>query len=83
MAKKAPEKKSLEKKSVDKKSFDNKSFKQSLGLGSQVVKEKELSWIPFKEAFHEAVGVPVYLEVIPHNLEVSQMLVNQQGYMNH
>jgi len=47
-----------EKKSVEKKSFDNKSFKTNLGLGAQVVKEKEISWIPFKEAFFEAVGLP-------------------------
>ena len=53
MAQKKPEKKSIEKKS-----FDNKAFKKNLGLGSQVVKEKELTWIPFKKAFHDAVGLP-------------------------
>lgn len=53
MAKKAPEKKT-----VEKKTFNNKDFKKSLGLGSQIIKEKELTWIPFKEAFHDAVGLP-------------------------
>lgn len=41
-----------------KKGFDNSEFKKKLGLGSQVVKEKELTWIPFKKAFHDAVGLP-------------------------
>ncbi len=45
-------------KSLQKKEFDNKSIKASLGLGTQVVKEKELAWIPFKKAFHDAVGLP-------------------------
>jgi hypothetical protein len=40
------------------KGFDNKEFKKNMGLGKQVVKEKELSWIPFKKAFHDAVGLP-------------------------
>jgi len=47
-----------QKKSIEKKPFDNKSFKTSLGLGAQTVKEKELTWIPFKKAFHDAVGLP-------------------------
>ena len=47
-----------EKKPIEKKAFDNKSFKTSLGLGEQTVKEKELAWIPFKKAFHDAVGLP-------------------------
>jgi hypothetical protein len=47
-----------QKKSIEKKPFDNKSFKTSLGLGGQTVKEKELTWIPFKKAFHDAVGLP-------------------------
>ena len=47
-----------EKKTIEKKPFDNKSFKTSLGLGEQTVKEKELTWIPFKKAFHDAVGLP-------------------------
>jgi len=46
------------KKPIEKKTFDNKSMKASLGLGGQVVKEKELTWIPFKKAFHDAVGLP-------------------------
>jgi hypothetical protein len=44
--------------SIEKKTFNNKSFKEKLGLGSQIVKEKELTWLPFKKAFHDAVGVP-------------------------
>ena len=56
MAKK-PEKK-IEKESIEKKPFDNKAFKKNLGLGAQVVKEKDLTWIPFKKAFHDAVGLP-------------------------
>ncbi|MCV6900711.1 hypothetical protein OE165_27140, partial [Escherichia coli] len=47
-----------EKTPIEKKTFSNKSIKESLGLGKQVVKEKELSWIPFKKAFHDAVGLP-------------------------
>jgi RecA/RadA recombinase len=47
-----------EKKPIEKKTFDNKAFKKDLGLGAQVVKEKELTWIPFKKAFHDAVGLP-------------------------
>lgn len=57
MAKK-PEKKGSEKTPIEKKGFDNKAFKKSLGLGSQIVKEKDLTWIPFKKAFHDAVGLP-------------------------
>lgn len=53
MAKKHPEKKT-----IGKTSFDNKSFKKSIGLGEQTVKEKEITWLPFKKAFHDAVGVP-------------------------
>src|ERR1035437_4949746 len=49
---------SVDKKPLEKKSFDNKAFKKKLGLGAQIVKEKELSWIPFKKAFHDAVGLP-------------------------
>lgn len=47
-----------EKNPNEKKPFDNNEFKKSLGLGAQVVKEKELAWIPFKKAFHDAVGLP-------------------------
>ena len=55
---KKPSKTGEKTESIGKKSFDNTSFKKNLGLGSQVVKEKELTWIPFKKAFHDAVGVP-------------------------
>ena len=54
MAKK-PEK---EKKITEKKVFNMNAFKEGIGLGDQVVKEKELTWIPFKKAFHDAVGLP-------------------------
>lgn len=47
-----------EKKVIGKKTFDNKSLKDSMGLGAQTVKEKEITWIPFKKAFHDAVGLP-------------------------
>jgi hypothetical protein len=53
MIKKHPEKKPL-----TKVGFSNKDFKKSIGLGEQVVKEKELTWLPFKKAFHDAVGLP-------------------------
>lgn len=53
--KEAPNKNS---KVIEKKTFNNKLFKTSKGLGEQIVKEKELAWIPFKKAFHDAVGVP-------------------------
>jgi len=43
---------------LEKKEFNNKSLKESLGLGEQTVKDKELSWIPFKKGFHDAVGLP-------------------------
>lgn len=46
------------KSTIEKKPFDNTEFKKNLGLGAQVVKEKELAWIPFKKAFHDAVGLP-------------------------
>lgn len=54
MAKK-PEK---EKNITSKKIFDINTFKKDLGLSNQVVKDKELSWIPFKKAFHDALGIP-------------------------
>ncbi len=47
-----------EKKPTDKQPFDNNAFKKSIGLGAQNVKEKDLAWIPFKKAFHDAVGLP-------------------------
>lgn len=43
---------------IEKKGFDNNDFKKSLGLDDQNVKDKELSWIPFKKGFFDAVGVP-------------------------
>lgn len=46
------------KKPVEKKVFNNTDFKKGLGLTNQVVKDKELAWIPFKKAFHDAVGLP-------------------------
>jgi hypothetical protein len=55
---KKPTKKDGESSPIGKKPFDNKEFKKNMGLGSQIVKEKELAWIPFKKAFHDAVGVP-------------------------
>ena len=51
MAGKAP------KKPIKKKPFDNKAFKKNNGLDI-VVKEKELSWIPLSDAFHEALKIP-------------------------
>ncbi len=51
-------KKTLPKKNIEKKPFNTKDFKKSLGLGAQVIKEKELAWIPFKKSFHDAVGLP-------------------------
>jgi hypothetical protein len=38
------------KKNIEK-AFDNSSFK-NLGLSGETVKEKEVTWIPFKKAFH-------------------------------
>ena len=52
MSKKAP------KKPVGKKTFNNKDFKAGLGLTEQVVKDKDLAWIPFKKGFHDATGLP-------------------------
>jgi len=46
------------KKSVGKKTFSNADFKKSLGLSEQVVKDKDLAWIPFKKGFHDATGLP-------------------------
>jgi len=51
MASKAP------KKPIKKKAFDNKAFKKNNGLDI-VVKEKELSWIPLSDSFHEALKIP-------------------------
>ena len=46
------------KKSVGKKAFNNTDFKKGLGLTEQVVKDKDLAWIPFKKGFHDATGLP-------------------------
>lgn len=54
MSNKKPQKK---KEPIKKKEFDLKSFKKSEGLDS-TVKDKELSWIPFSSAYHEAIGLP-------------------------
>jgi len=51
MAKKAP------KKAVGKTNFDLKSFKKNKGIDI-TVKEKELTWIPLSESFHEALKIP-------------------------
>jgi hypothetical protein len=52
MAKKAPKKQGIEKAS-----FDLDAFKENEGLDN-VVKDKNLAWIPLSEAFHDAVKVP-------------------------
>jgi hypothetical protein len=46
------------KKNIEKAPFDNSSFKKNLGLSGETVKEKEVTWIPFKKAFHTATGLP-------------------------
>tara|TARA_Y100000389_G_scaffold101490_1_gene98288 strand:- start:5017 stop:6123 length:1107 start_codon:yes stop_codon:yes gene_type:complete len=51
MAKKAP------KKSIEKKSFDLSSFKKTNGMDI-TVKEKDLTWIPMSDSFHEALKIP-------------------------
>src|SRR4051812_47745003 len=51
-------KKKPAKQPIAKKAFDNSEFKKTLGLTNQNVKDKELTWIPFKKGFHDAVGVP-------------------------
>lgn len=43
---------------IEKKPFNINDFKKNLGLTNQVVKDKELAWIPFKKAFFDAVGLP-------------------------
>jgi hypothetical protein len=43
---------------IEKKTFDINSLKKDLGMADQIVKEKDLSWIPFKKAFHAATGLP-------------------------
>ena len=49
---KKPEKK------IEKKSFNIDDVKKDLGIAEQNIKEKELTWIPFKKAFFDAVGLP-------------------------
>jgi hypothetical protein len=51
MAKKAP------KKSIEKKNFDLSSFKKTNGMDI-TVKEKDLTWIPLSDSFHEALKIP-------------------------
>lgn len=58
MAKKPAKKNEEGKTPIGKPAFDNKGFKKELGLGEQNVKDKELAWIPFKEGFFDAVGLP-------------------------
>lgn len=54
MAKKAPEKPTN---GVGKKIFDIDKFKNDHGF-TEAVAKKELSWIPFSEAFYEALKIP-------------------------
>lgn len=51
MASKAP------KKPIAKKPFDSASFKKDNGFDN-VVKDKELTWIPLSDSFHEALKIP-------------------------
>lgn len=51
MSKKAP------KKVTEKKSFDLKNFKKSKGIDI-TVKEKDVTWIPLSDSFHEALKIP-------------------------
>lgn len=44
-------------KTIEKKEFDLKAFKKEMGLNFKT-KEKDLSWIPLSEAFHDAVKLP-------------------------
>lgn len=46
-----------QKNKIEKKSFDLEAFKAASGLGG-VIKDRELSWIPLSEAFHDALKVP-------------------------
>ena len=45
------------KKPIGKKSFDLGKFKKNNGMDI-VVKEKELTWVPLSDAFHEALKIP-------------------------
>lgn len=49
--------KKVPKKTIEKKNFDLSSFKKKNGL-DVTVKEKDLSWIPMSDAFHEALKIP-------------------------
>lgn len=44
-------------KTIAKKEFNLDDFKESEGLDN-IVKDKELSWIPLSEAFHDALKIP-------------------------
>jgi hypothetical protein len=46
-----------EKKKIDKPAFDIDAYKESKGL-DKITPDRELSWIPLSEAFHDAVKVP-------------------------
>ena len=54
MSNKKPERK---KDPIKKGQFDLSKFKKENGLG-QTVKDKELTWIPLSDAFHEALKIP-------------------------
>ena len=43
--------------SIQKKEFSLDAFKESEGLDN-IIKDKELSWIPLSEAFHDALKIP-------------------------
>lgn len=45
-------------KKIEKKEGFLKNFKKDRGIGEKKVKDKEMSWIPFNEAFYEATGCP-------------------------
>ena len=49
--------KTTPKKPIDKKSFNLTDFKKKHGLDA-VVKEKEVTWIPLSDSFHEALKIP-------------------------
>jgi hypothetical protein len=53
MAKKAPKKSG-----IAKKKFDVKSLKSNIGMKQTTVKDKELQWIPFNDAWYDATGLP-------------------------
>lgn len=68
------------KKPIEKKEFNLEDFKKTQGLNF-TVKEKELTWIPLSEAFHDAVKVTGFQLVISLALEDIQTLVNQLRFM--